>query len=361
MIPSAQRADDPQRFPAAVRFLAEAGAAAPSADNSQPWRFGWDRTFAVYYRQPEAGEPLFPIEHPATRLALGAVIENLAQAASAIGLPFDPTPIQAGASGQPLLRLAVAADVAVVPDTHALPLFGRQTNRFPFARTELPAALLAWASAQREGAARCLVWQDRKPIRALSRLVRQASEARFQTQEIHEWLGRSLRFTAEEVGRGDGLDVATLHLPPGGRQMLRLTRDWSRMRLFNRLGAYKGFARVEAAAVAKAPALLTIVAPDAASDIVGAGRLLERIWIELNRMKIAVHPYFVITDQLYRLQRGTVPAGLTPLIERTQAALDAMLGGHDQPMLMLLRVGWPGVNPPRAKRLPVAALLSHGA
>jgi hypothetical protein len=250
MIPSAQhdkgQKADPHRLPEAVRFLAEAGRAAPSADNSQPWRFRWGKT-SMCIRQATGEHELLPAEHPATQIALGAVIENLAQAAAAIGLPFDAAAVEAAAD-QPIAQLTVDTGAAVPHDAHSLPLFGRHTNRFPFASSPLPASLLQWASEQREDSARCMVWEDRKQIRALSRLVRQASEARFQTQEIHEWLGQSLRFTSDEVARGDGLDVATLHLPPGGRQMLRATRDWKRMRLFNRFGAYKGFARAEAAA-----------------------------------------------------------------------------------------------------------------
>jgi len=361
MIPSARqdRSRDSallRGVPAVVRFLAEAGGAAPSADNSQPWRFAWDKTLDICYRQAGGKQPLLSFDHPATQLALGAVVENLAQATTAIGLPFDGASI-VGAD-QPLLRLTVATGVAVPPDAHLLPLFGRQTNRFPYASAALPASVLEWAREQAEGSSRCLVWNDRKDIRPLSRLVRLASEARFQTQEIHQWLGQSLRFTSDEVRRGDGLDIATLHLPPGGRQMLRLTRDWKRMQLFNRLGAYKGFARAEAAAVTKAPALLGILAPDAPGSAMVAGRLLERVWIELNRLGVAVHPYFVITDQLYRLHRGSVPGHLTASVDRIRTSLDAMLGADARQMLMLLRIGWPKVKPPRAMRLPLGAILA---
>jgi hypothetical protein len=89
------------------------------------------------------------------------------------------------------------------------------------------------------------------------------------------------------------------------------------------------------------------------------GRLLERLWIELNRQGVAVQPYFVITDQLYRLQRGSVPARLIPLVERTKEALEAMLGSDDRRMLILLRIGRPKVQPPRALRLPLWTMLSE--
>ena len=361
MTPSAQpdkgREIEPHRLPEVVRFLAEAGRAAPSADNSQPWRFRWDRTFDVYVRRATSEHELLPADHPATQIALGCVIENLAQAAAAIGLPFDAAAVNADAE-QPWARLVVDPVAAIPADARSLPLFSRHTNRFPFAASRLPPSLLAWASAQREHSAGCLVWQDRLNIRTLARLVRLASEARFQTQEIHEWLAQSLRFTPDEVARGDGLDVATLHLPPGGRRMLRATRDWRRMRLFNRFGAYKGFARAEAAAVGKAPALLAILAPDAPGSAIAGGRLLERIWIEFNRLGVAVQPYFVITDQLYRLQCGSVPPRLVALVDKMKQGLDAMLGNDERRMIILLRAGRPKVQPPRALRLPLGAIVA---
>ena len=57
--------------------MVESACRAPSLHNSQPWRFRWGKTFEVYFRQPTGEHELLPAEHPATQLALGAVIENL--------------------------------------------------------------------------------------------------------------------------------------------------------------------------------------------------------------------------------------------------------------------------------------------
>lgn len=344
-------------LPEAVSYLAEAGAAAPSADNSQPWRLFWGKTLDLWYRQPDGPQPYLGAHHPATLLALGAVIENLAQAAAAISLPFADA-FGSGDGSEPILRLAVSPDTEVPLEARAHPLFHRHTNRFPYRAEPLSAGLLKWPANEREPPARCLVLEQDDNIAAMAGLMRQASEVRFQTREIHEWLGRSLRLTPQEARRGDGLDVATLDLPPGGRQMLRFIREWKRMTLLNRLGAYKTFARMEAAAIAKAPALLAILAPAGASSAMAAGRLLERVWIELNRVGVAVHPYFAITDQLYRLKEGSVPAGLIPSVEQTKLALYRLLDSDDEQMLMLLRLGRPKVQPPRSMRLPLAKILT---
>jgi hypothetical protein len=360
MILSAQTsraASSASSVPFPVRFLIEAGSAAPSADNSQPWRFAWGTTLDLLYRQPDAQQAYLPAGHPATQLALGAVIENLAQASAAIGIPFDAVDERPDGN-EAVLRLAVPTDASVEPEASTHPLFRRHTNRFPFGLEPIPDAMHEWLVEQREPPARCVVLAQRDQIEAMALLVRHASEVRFQTREIHEWLGCSLRFTPEEARRGDGLDLATLHLPPGGRQLLRFIQDWKRMSLINRVGAYKALARTEAAPVARAPLLLAILAPMGTLATIAGGRLMERVWIELNRNGIAVQPYFVITDQLYRLQQGTVPPGLVALVERTKLGLDRLLGTNKEQMLILLRLGWPKVDPPRSVRLPLAAVLS---
>jgi hypothetical protein len=194
----------------------------------------------------------------------------------------------------------------------------------------------------------------------MAKLVRDASAARFQTEEIHRWLGRSLRFTPAEVERGDGLDVATLMLPPGAMALLRFSLDWPRMAAMNRLGAYKLFAGLEAAMLTRSAALVAVVGPaEQCGDILAAGRLMERLWIALNAAGLAVHPYFVLTDQLYRLRSNRVPAELRPAVEAIAGDVAALLGSSESTIWMLLRVGHPKVaNPVRSRRLPIEATLT---
>src|SRR5689334_3439847 len=72
-----------------VRFLVAAGRQAPSADNSQPWRFVWDGERLSLRLDAVRAQQGLGSDHPANLMAIGAVIENLAQAAEAIGLPSE--------------------------------------------------------------------------------------------------------------------------------------------------------------------------------------------------------------------------------------------------------------------------------
>lgn len=144
----------------------------------------------------------------------------------------------------------------------------------------------------------------------MASLVKDASQIRFQTQEIHEWLGRSLRFGKQAMQTRDGLDVATLDLPPGGSLFMRFISDWRRMKAMNFLGTHKFMSWVDSMPVKSAPAIIAIIGQAGFRETLSAGQLMQSIWIDLNEQGIAVHPYYVVPDQMNRLKDGVVPKDL---------------------------------------------------
>jgi hypothetical protein len=188
----------------------------------------------------------------------------------------------------------------------------------------------------------------------MAALARQASEVRFQTQEVHEWLARSLRFTKQEAARADGLDLATIPLPPGGALFMRYIMEWKWMSVLNRLGAYKLMAVLDVKPLEKAPIIIAFIGGSAPEDIVNVGQLLTRVWIDLNSKGIAVHPYYVVSDQLQRRLVGKVPAQLVSQIDKVAAQSSGLLNLQEHECLhMLLRIGYPTRDPIRSKRLPL--------
>jgi hypothetical protein len=94
-------------------------------------------------------------------------------------------------------------------------------------------------------------------------------------------------------------------------------------------------------------------ATQAAGVEIAAGRLLERIWIMLNAQGVAVHPYYALSDQLYRSRAGLVQARFVPRVGSITQRVADVLGSPEQTIFMLLRVGIPKVvNPTRSRRLP---------
>lgn len=341
-----------------ARFLASAARAAPSADNSQPLDFSWDgRLFSVAYNRARGKDKLFGPHSHATLLAVGACIENIETALASLGLSGELRIDAMAAPERPYAQLSFEGACDSIQQPSDLALFKRHTNRFPFQPAQIPGAVLAAIAGLAQGATRLIVLPADANKAALVGHARLAAEARFCTRELHEWLMGSLRFTPAEINGGEGLDIHTLDLPPGGSMFMRFMANWKRMVMLNRFGTYKALAAVETRLLGAAPALVCIVGRMGPGDAIAAGRLLANLWSKLNAEGVAVHPYYVITDQLLRLQSGTVPPAMVDRVRGIQEAIPRLLGLRSGESLhMVLRIGLPEIDPPRARHLPLSAV-----
>lgn len=344
-----------------LNYFLQSAHSAPSADNSQPHRFLWDakKTLRVCYDELRVRNMTFPADNPATILTMGALLENIVQAGAAINCPLKfRIPSGVNSSSDAYFEVDIDMESENVQLNFDLPLFKRHTNRLPFQSQPLPSELLSRIGDLKLSSAHAVVIDKASVITKVARLVKASSEIRFRTREVHEWLGKSLRFD-DAHSNFDGLDVNTLDLPLGGKAFLRLISDWSRMKILNQVGAYKILAAIDASPIDKAPALIGIVAPSGFQDILYAGQLMNRIWIELNAQGIAVQPYYVISDQLHRRASGLIPEGLEvqagTLFDETNKVFQLQAGDFLQ---MLFRIGYPVKSPVLSKRLPLADVCS---
>jgi len=332
-----------EHIPELISYLVKAGQAAPSADNSQPWCFEWNGEYlSLLYDKNRCGNALLNLSSPASWLALGAVAENLVSAASAVQAKVEwsfPL-LEAGSNICVQGKFnTLAADITPSASQH--PLFNRHTNRFSYKDNQIKADILHEIAELSEGGAYLKIYNDKQTCSEIASLIKSASAIRFRIKEVHEWFAKTLRFTPEQVALGVGLDVKTLPLPPGGQALLKYTSSWKRMNKLNQLGLYKLFAAIEAQPVARAPAIIAISSPADRGSVFNAGRLMERAWCKLNGNGIAVHPYYVLTDQLHRLHSGALPDELKKLAEKIELETGNVLGTKANELQMLFRIGYP--------------------
>lgn len=330
-----------------VISLIESAVSAPSADNAQPWRFErcrGDEVTCRYHPISGARDPFGPTGH-GSLIAGGALHENINQLLAACALPAAEKTDETG------WMLRFIAPTAPVPQTEAVrDLLARHTNRHPFrtperfALDDLPAA---------SSGVRLYCIQSAAAIRTVGQAVRLCSEARFNTQDLHEWLFTSLRWTLDEVMRGDGLDFATLYMPPGGKLLMRFIAPWSRMHRLNQLGVYKILAAQDARLMAHAPGVIAITGGRDPASIWEAGRTLQRIWIDLNRRGYGVHPYYAVTDLSNRLDDGRLASDWrAPVMTAAGLMREVLEMTSDEQVHMLLRVGLPTCEAVRSRRRP---------
>jgi len=343
-------------YPPAVQLLFEAGHHSPSADNSQPWRFQWDGIVltVTYDSERVRGRTFGPDEH-ATLLTMGAVRENLLQMAGCLGL--DPTllPPETGSKLSSYARVKLEYPEKTSANAEHHPLFRRHTNRLSYAPSPIAADIIEALGTMRQGNCSVLTLTDPERIHTIARWVHVASEVRFQTEELHEFLGRSLRFSETEANDGDGLDVRTLNLPVGGKAFLRLIKNWPTLNFLNRFRFYRVLAAIEARPVLNSMTVIGVVGPSTnkTNDLLDAGALMERVWIYLNSRQIAVQPFYVVTDQIERLKSRKVPDLHSSQIESLRAEVREFLNSAETTIHMLLRAGYPRKVPIRSMRLPL--------
>ncbi|NMG69880.1 hypothetical protein [Parazoarcus communis] len=336
-------------------MLAEAARAAPSADNSQNWQFKWDAgRFSCHYRQPPVENPFGAAGH-ATLLSAGAVAENLYQITGGRCVPR----IEDLGGGEPYFSIAVDSSIG---DSLSLshPLFSRHTNRFRYRRNPLPAAMGAAVSEMTEGSARLVLLQDDGGRTAFSRVSLVCGQARFCSRELHEWLMGSLRWEGEAID--EGLDIRSVDLPPGGRYFMRWIRPWGRMERLNELlGLYRVMALAEIQPLRAGPMIACVVGGVDSQDAFHAGRLMERLWIHLNREGLAVHPYYVVSDMTSRLAQGKLDATWGSRVSGVIQSLAGLLHlERSERLHIAFRVGVPERQAVRSGRLALDRLLVGG-
>ena len=340
-----------------AKQIALCGHKAPSADNSQPWHFSWDgSSLLIKYDTTRVENKTFPASSPATLLSLGTAIENISLVSNDYNIANDLSIDFQNLSAthvEAVIELKATDQLTFLDLPNSHPVINRHTNRFSFLKKPLPKTTKNHLRAINKDSARLLIIEEQNQVNQIGDLVKLASNIRFQTKEVHEWLGKSLRFSEEDVKKADGLDVRTLDLPPGGSAFLKFISSWNRMKLLNQIGAYRLLAKIDAAPIKAAPALLAIIAPSTPQGALHAGMLMCNAWTYLNKEDIAVHPYYVVADQLARLRENSVPEQLISnaqdIEKRCQKVLDIKEG---ETLHMLLRVGYPKRAPTRSLRLP---------
>lgn len=328
----------------------------PSADNGQPWCFSIDRELLSisYCHRSNKPDPFGAFGH-ASLISGGALHETIINLLGLGGQSENQVTVRTNDLSWfldiPLQSISLAnscADYSSVTSRH--------TNRHPF--KSLDTDLLQFSEA--DSGCQITLSTHRPTIKQIASCLRSCSEARFNNRELHEWLFSSIRWTDEEAMVGSGLDIATLHLPPGGRQLMRWIAPWKRMAHLNRLGFYKVMALVDSSLFCAAPAILAFSGKTDRNDIWNTGRSIQRTWIQLNQQGIAVHPYYAITDLGNRLRNGELDANWELPVKSSQEIIKQLLKlDSERELHMLFRIGSPTVTPVRSRRLPTASFIPN--
>ncbi len=277
--------------------ILSAGIAAPSADNSQPWRFAWSGDDLDVRIDADRSGRVSDSRYVLSDLAAGACLENMIIRARSLGyvadvqiFPRDDDELWVARIGW---HRAPEDDQA---ESLAVAIEQRHTDRrFPW-RGPIATATQARLDAQaRLIPGQRLYWPPTPGERnaALS-VIRQAETLRFKSPTLHAELFSSIRFAAGwHTACEEGLAPATLAVEPPLRPVFQWLRRPAVMSMLNRLGAASSLGwRSAWLPIRLSPGLCLLVIPSTArSDVLAGGRALQRVWLQATLDGLSVQPY----------------------------------------------------------------------
>lgn len=277
--------------------ILRAGIAAPSADNSQPWRFAWHGDDLDLHIDARRSGSVSDTRHVLSDLAAGACLENMLIRGRALGCAADVETFPAPEDELRVARIRWRRDPgcdASEPLSDAIerrhtdrrfpwrgPVDAEVRERLDARARQVPGPRLWWPGTSREK-------------KAALGIIRRAETLRFRSPVLHAELFSSIRFSAGwQAVVGEGLAPATLAVEPPLRPVFRMLRRPAVMGSFNRLGAASMLGwRSAWLPVRLSPGLCLVVVPSTArSDVLAAGRALQRVWLEATLLGLSVQPY----------------------------------------------------------------------
>jgi molybdopterin/thiamine biosynthesis adenylyltransferase/nitroreductase len=289
-----------------VRHVVAHGTLAPSGGNSQPWRFEWSG--GELGCRIHRGPSFLDYGHRAACLAVGAAVENMTLAASALGLEPSVQPGD-GQKDRDLvcsLRLTRMQRPAAPPELF-VQVTRRLTNRRQGNGRVLQGehqAVLETAAAAR--GARLQLITDPGERATAGAVLGQGDRFRTLTPPAHAEMLGELRWSNREARRTrDGIDLATLELAAADRAALGVIARPDVAAELRRIGGGQALARPARAAAAAAAAVGLLTFADAsAGGFFAAGRAMQHVWLTATALGIAFRPWTPLLYLFGRLEHG---------------------------------------------------------
>lgn len=338
---------------------------APSGDNAQPWRFEiQDGLRFVIHGKDTRDHCLYDLDGRSTQLAIGALIETAAIAASRHGLRLEArlrpmidatrptydmllTP-QPGLSGDPLWRS--------IPE--------RSVHRRPLSRQALTEA--QWQALRAAiGVGHELVPYEGKHRMTWARLLWANGGLRLRLPEGFETHRSAIdwgkRFSQTGIpDQALGVDAMTIAI------MRRAMVSWDRVHFMNRWLAGTHMPRLlmdflPAIACGAHVALIARQAPSSTADYVAGGRAVQRFWLAATQLGLQHQPAatpLVFARYLRQGARFTANTDEICLAQKLAAKLDLLLNGQTDRTVWLGRIGHGAAALSRSVRKPLSNLIS---
>jgi len=340
---------------------------APSGDNVQNWQFEVvDKQGLVIHGHDTRDHCVYDLQGRASQLAVGALIENVAIAATRFGWKTNVEPRPNADDRQLTYDVRFESDPDVVEHSLIEQMPRRCTNRRPFETSPLTSVERIQLE-EAVGPGYRVVWLASPTERfAMAKLLFRSAHIRLTTREAYDVHRQVIEWRAQYSNdripdQAVGLDAMTTRL------MQWAMASWGRVRFLNTClaGTIAPRLQLDFLPGMRCGAHFLIVANDlplAAHDYVTGGRALQRFWLTASALGLQFQPEMtpLVFDSYARQgieftknRRGIRTAG------RISRRLEAMFGRDTVPRAVFLgRIGHGKAPTARSLRKPLTQLMT---
>ena len=321
----------------------EAARLAPSAHNTQPWRFrkenglvriGWDP-----HRELPAGDP----RSRYLLTGLGAATESMALGAAQVGLSAEVS-FALSPSAREVATLDFSPGLGSSTDlalAKAIPR--RQTTRLPFYNDPIPIGVVDELMHEGEiNGCSLAVITGRSKVRRLARNLVEGTRRNFEELKVYKEFFGWLRLNHNDPRyQQDGLTLESLSLGFPSSMIAPWILPPTSLAVLKAVRLHFLLARTQGRLADQSPAICLLVAKShTLHDLFLGGRTMLRVWLAATNLGLRVHPITAMMDH-----------------DETRIDLADLFGiSQDSSMVVCFRVGFGPISP-RSPRLPVKELV----
>lgn len=287
-----------------IKILSEAGEAAPSGANAQPWNVLIYSNRIEIKLDPIRFSSFLDVNRLASIFGLGCFAQNVLIAANSLGIEYECKFIGYTSIEEPLVEILFTGRAESPISESLYPYIAKRvTNRRLYDGTIIDEDILSnlrnmISDFSLQFNLNSLVNSKKKEEAA--DILGEADYIRFTNDELFTEMINEFRWSEEEVtSTKDGFDLKTLELPRNGEKMLALLKDYPFLRSLLPKKALADFAR---------PLILNcshLCCISSKSEITPevmflAGQAVESLWLNTTKLNLAFQPWTVMNFILIR-------------------------------------------------------------
>ncbi len=329
---------------------------APSGENCQPWKFEIENNTINVFNDPLADLSVYNFEMRGSYIAHGALLENIAIAASERGFVT-------------LIKLFpdkrepdLIASITLTPLTHPSPdplyraIRSRSTNRKAYSGKTLSVAIKDSLTASVNLITNKVYFADQpESMKILGMVAALNEKILFESKPLHDFFYSHILWD-ESKQDATGFYYKTLEFLPHQLPLVKLLKNWKILDMMNRyLGISRVIAKDNAKKYAGSGTFFAITIPDTSREsFISLGRAFQRFWLASDMNSLALQPCTGVLFFKQRIAAGDISEFTTSqasdILEAHKSMTQVLTGDDNSIVGMFGRVGYAPPPSGRATR-----------